>query len=355
MRLLVLLLGCMTLDIRGQTQSHEEHLNSESRTDWLQMLKQLQSMGRVAAPAAMQVLASFLATVTPVSGWQIFNAANPHKAATGVAVNSCLPTRLSVLMVQEVLDLQDVLETLKSDLPELLRREPTWDILAEEGFKVVDRTGAGLEGLGPTKLLLKLFRRMCETFDVTDNIDIELASGDQSLDVNPFVTAQWKVQLGSQKPSLFSRSVNPEFLDPLNIEADTVFQLNDKRQVEALRINKWLVNGQQFDLFPRVQLSENPAENFKRLRQWATRIKSLHPEGVSSGDDGILSGDRRKVLLALLLSLGDDVLAVLCLGGGGAKGGNMVSQLKTKVAQSTRGRMLGRRFWEFSEDELDMR
>jgi len=360
MRLLVLLLGCMILESHGGgTRSREEQLNSQKRTHVLAVLKQMRLKGRLAAPTAMSVLAHLLTTFDPASGWQIFNAGHQRNVATVIASNSCSRSRQSLLVTQDVLDLQRVVETLKSDMPDLLRREPTWEILAEEGFKVVDKTGTGLDGLGPTKLLLKLFRRMCEVFEVKDNINVDFVSGDQSLDVDPFVTARWKVQLGSQKASLF-KSFNAELLDPLDIEADTVFHLNDKRQVDYMQINKWLVNGQQFELFPRVQLSEDPAENFKMLRQWATSIKALQPELSSSGDDGPLSGDRRKVLLALLLSLGDDVLAVLCVGGGGAKGGDAVSQLtKRKVTQTHRGRLRGRRmlpgipFWE-SSDEMDI-
>lgn len=294
----------------------------------LSELNQPQASRRIRAPKAFNVLA-LLVALKSGAGWHTISVRHRHRGATNPSSNHA-GSRSAVLMIQDAVAHQKLVDILRADMPNLLRREPTWDIVAEKSFKVIDKRGTGLEGLAPIKLLLKLFRNMREQFEVSDDISVDFAT------IDGFLAARWKVQLGSQKHSGFGK-LNDKMLDPLDIEAETAFHLNENGQVDYMQIDSWRVNGQQFELFPEVQLSEDPADNFKKLRTWMKSIKTLQPGEAPDGD-------RRKVLIALLLSLSDDALALLCVGGGGAKGKNALTDLaQRKVIQTRRSRLRGRR------------
>merc|ERR1719487_895268 len=111
------------------------------------------------------------------------------------------------------LDFEQVVDSLKADIPNIFRKHPHWDLFAND-FKVIDSKGARLEGLETIMSLWILLRRVREQFLVTDDIRVDPIV--RSLDADPLLVARWKVQFG-----------NVELEDtPVEISADSVFHFN---------------------------------------------------------------------------------------------------------------------------------
>jgi len=163
------------------------------------------------------------------------------------------------------LELQEVVDTLMTDVPNILQQEPHCELFAED-FKVIDQTGAQLKGLENTKMLFQLLRRVCDHFNAKDNNEVRFIDGRGLFGpVDPFLVARYKVQLSSVPSRKMSASID--------VEAETVFHLNDQNKVDYMRVDKWLVNGHELKLWPKVKLSDSAAENLEKIQEWAWDIE----------------------------------------------------------------------------------
>lgn len=168
-------------------------------------------------------------------------------------------------------DFENVIARLKVDVPEILHKEPDWNIFATN-FKVIDHTGESLNGLIPAKALVKLLQKVREQFVLKDDIKVNPII--RSLDRDPCLAVEWKVQLSSA-----------ELQDsPLDIEAETVFHLNDKNQIDYMRIDNIQANGYNFRFWPNIGISDDLLTNLKKIKMWAREINDLSkikdPEAV---------------------------------------------------------------------------
>eukprot|EP00746_Dinoflagellata_sp_MGD_P117607 gnl/MRDRNA2_/MRDRNA2_53477_c0_seq2.p1 gnl/MRDRNA2_/MRDRNA2_53477_c0~~gnl/MRDRNA2_/MRDRNA2_53477_c0_seq2.p1 ORF type:complete len:394 (+),score=73.55 gnl/MRDRNA2_/MRDRNA2_53477_c0_seq2:93-1184(+) len=161
-----------------------------------------------------------------------------------------------------VQDFEKVIDRLKFDMPDILRKEPDWDIFSPD-FKMIDHTGARLEGLLPAKVLVRFLHKVREQFVVKDDIRINPII--RSLDSDPFLLAEWKVQLGGVELQN----------SPLDIEAEVAFHLNNKNQIDYMRINNIQANGFSFRFWPSVDLSDDLLTNLKKVKMWAIEVSEL--------------------------------------------------------------------------------
>jgi len=162
----------------------------------------------------------------------------------------------------DVLDLGNVAKILKVDIPNILRKEPTWGVFAPD-FQVIDHTGARLEGLRLNKVLLQLLRRARDKFVVQD--DIRVNPMVRASDSNAAFAARWKVRLGGVELEE----------DPVDIEAETFFHLNERNQLDYMRIDKCKSSGYEFRFWPEVKLSDGLLSNLQAIKQWARDINEL--------------------------------------------------------------------------------
>lgn len=196
-----------------------------------------------------------------------------------------------VLGIKELqpLDRSKVIGTLKEDVLRVLplRKEPSWWICAEK-MKLVDQTGAILEGLQPIRQLFRLVRKMHRKFKVKDvqvhfieNNGMQetwrqgnrnhgtLKGTDEPLE--PFFVARWKLTLCTK--GIFLRKA-------IDIEAEILFHFNHDNRVDYMWMDKWLVNGQMLNVWPDVVLSDDPAGNLKTIEQWLRDVKNLQSTSI---------------------------------------------------------------------------
>jgi len=189
---------------------------------------------------------------------------------------------------EELLKFESVLETLKADIPMILHEEPKWDIFADD-FQVIDRKHAKHQGLGANQLLLRLLHRTCKELAVRDDVHVEdeheiIVSPSTIEPLNPIlvvdgaeVEAKWKVVLEVLKNPLRAHFGFPRQYSRIDIEAHTVFHLNDDRQVDYVHINKWLANGHEVHSWPKVHLTDDHAHNLNRIRDWLKKMQTPKP------------------------------------------------------------------------------
>lgn len=159
---------------------------------------------------------------------------------------------------------EEAVDVLKVDLPKILQTDPHWDSFATD-FKLIDHTGATVEGLQPTRQMVKMLRRMCKSFRVKDNVKVEFFITDD--DPQHFtLVARWRIQLGNYELPFGGVDI------PFDIEAKTTFVFNDKNQVASLRIDKWLLNGGQL---PDVKLSNDVSTNWEKIKEWGSALTEL--------------------------------------------------------------------------------
>lgn len=176
----------------------------------------------------------------------------------------------------ELLDFEQVMTAMKYDFPQILRKEPVWDFFSED-FKVIDQSGAKLEGLSSNKLLWKLLHRTHTRFAMKDDIKVNCVMDSCSAEGSSF-DARCKVQFGSLKPPLLRGLFFLPKESPIDIEADMVLHLNGKNQADSVRIEKWLVNGQKLKSWPEVHVSGDLSTNLRHIKQWAKDIKKSSRE-----------------------------------------------------------------------------
>lgn len=210
---------------------------------------------------------------------------------------------------EELLDLEKVVDTLKTDIPQIFRKRPHWEIFAED-FKVIDQTGVKLEGLESHKQLLQLLRKMHSRFITKDDIRVHFAYDERGLRIDPFLVARWKFQLGGEKVPFLDFSYKDS---PVEIEGEAIFHLNGMNYIDYVMIGAQFVNGLPFQAWPDLKLSDGAAENLKKVKAWALaqppateddslRRKAHERESFLKADDPILDVEP---LLESSLTAGD--------------------------------------------------
>jgi len=180
--------------------------------------------------------------------------------------------------------LNNLIETLKVDVPKLLRVAPQWDVYSEN-LTIVDRTGAKVEGLRRNKLLNRFLRRVAQQFIVENDVEIDF---DGCRDNVCFDGVENALYQGDMAARLNIRLNGAQFIvspfipiqvvpfePPIDIELDAVFRLDDSNKVDTIVIDKWAVNGRKFQFWPDVSLSDRPAENLKKVLQWSLDMNKM--------------------------------------------------------------------------------
>mmetsp|Transcript_133338 Transcript_133338/g.242979 ORF Transcript_133338/g.242979 Transcript_133338/m.242979 type:complete len:549 (+) Transcript_133338:112-1758(+) len=187
------------------------------------------------------------------------------------------------------LDLQTVVETLTSDIPQILRKEPNWDIFASD-FHV----NSSREGFGVFYLLSGFLKSRSQIFLLEEDVQVNFVDGrDFEEPFDPFFVARWKLVLERPFNPLESVIRYLSFWrqnDPITIQAETVFKFNKRNEVDSVQINKLVVDGRKTMSWPAVSVQKDPSEflakiqNFvqhveldplQKLREWAEDLKDL--------------------------------------------------------------------------------
>jgi len=154
-----------------------------------------------------------------------------------ISANLVLDNGKSVYKL-ELPDFDKVVDTLQSEIPNILHAEPRWNMFAED-LTMTDQTGARLEGLEANKRLLSKLRVLFQDFALNDTIKVQCIQA-----VTDFLLVfRWEVKLsGLELPFL------PHADMPATIKATTTFHFNGKNEVDLVRIDRWRVNGEQLQL-----------------------------------------------------------------------------------------------------------
>lgn len=215
----------------------------------------------------------------------------------------------------KVFDVAKVVEMLKADAPRILQEDPRWEIFAED-FKVIDQKGTIVQGLGPSQRLLTLLRRLSKFVENTD-IEVQFTTAGNNVNMTSW-KARWTAQLGRMQLPFWDRDVPVEIRDvPVDVEVDTTFQLNKDNKLEAVQIDKWFVNGQDFKFWPEEAieiLQADIPEILTREPTWAyysKDIKLIDQTGLS-GNAIVFGQENNKRLLQLLRNF-HNVLGTLVL------------------------------------------
>lgn len=316
-------------------------------------LKQLQPDRLDAMPKSLKVLAMLLFTFKcPVVGWQISGSSCIRRdSCIGNPTESCIPalrrrsvlTRFSWLMGKSLfvsigpsfLNLagsvnvrmqfdqgeeagrvgrgvaQNFLilaSSLEAEIEQIFSREPNWNLFSRD-FTVTDQTGAHLEGRKTNKFYWRLLRRAREKLEVEDTVFLNFVNASTTVPVNTSVVARLKVNLGGPKVPIY-RFWERE--NPVEIDAETIFGFNDKRQIKSVQIKKWLVNGRmlpgKLQLFPNVHSSDHPLHSMNRMKEWTRDMTQLSMEPFQASPTQYvkvnLVPNRRELLLQVAFQVG---------------------------------------------------
>lgn len=185
-------------------------------------------------------------------------------------------------LLDQTLDLEEVVQTLKADIPNLLREDPDWDIYAMD-FHV----RGSVEGLAVLQLLAKLLQRQGKQLVVKDEVQVNFVDGrEKEVPFDPFVNAFWKIRL--ERPfnqfekflRIFTRPVSRYYRNStqFTIEAETMFHLNKANQVDYVQIQKLVVDGRKLISWPAANVYEEPSAILQKLTTWVRDdVERLEP------------------------------------------------------------------------------
>jgi putative Ca2+/H+ antiporter (TMEM165/GDT1 family) len=148
-----------------------------------------------------------------------------------VSMDAAVSSKKGEIKLRDVaLNSAEVMDALQADIPNILEREPTWEVFSED-FTMIDQTGAKVQGLGPNKLMMKMLRQFRETFASKSDVKFDLSRAFGS------IAGEIKMKLNGMR---FGKT------DPLvDIDAEAVLHLNDRNKVDRMEISKWHVSEQQ--------------------------------------------------------------------------------------------------------------
>lgn len=176
-------------------------------------------------------------------------------------------SKLDNTTVQEVLDLEKVAEILKGDIPKLLSREtkPNWDVYAPD-FYVKSST----EGIGVLRFVSKLLQERNRSFEVKEDVQVEFING-RTLDepCDPICKARWKVEMNRPYYGIGMRD------DPIVLEAETIFHLNDNNQVDYVQICNLVVDRRKILSWPTVKVVDDPAIILEKVKEKVTNATEI--------------------------------------------------------------------------------
>jgi len=212
---------------------------------------------------------------------------------------------------EEQLLVEDVIENLRADLPKVLREELRWDNFADD-LKVIDQTGAALEGKVPIKFLLKLLRRASRrrlkenSFEA--NVDVYFGGQDPFLDIVDDIlrAVRWKIALGREKRPGWQILRKDE---GVVVEIETVFHFNERLQVDWVRIDGFLINSQSFPiqlkLWPDLKKSDSLRSELRKVKQWYEGNRKLIPLKLDTKETlQAIAPTRREFLTGLAIQTG---------------------------------------------------
>jgi hypothetical protein len=148
---------------------------------------------------------------------------------------------------------------LSAEISQIFRMEPSWGLFTED-FKVIDLAGPELRGLADAKMLARLLRSIGTDASATYDVKI----GEPHEDFLQ-VVSRTKMALGSAK---FMGAQTFE------LEVEASLHINEDNKVDYLQIDKWLINGRQFQEWPELDLAGDPAEILENLKQWGSEVRN---------------------------------------------------------------------------------
>lgn len=166
---------------------------------------------------------------------------------------------------EDIVDHRRVVDTAKEDILQILHKELRKDLLAED-VKVIDWTGAKVEGSGPVKMLMKLLRRVNAKFVVKEDIQVELIShGRCQTSGGMLLMARCRFLFSSGK-GLFLRFYHED--DPLHVALKTLIRFNDNGNIDLIFVDQSVVNRRRL-VWPQLELYDGVATNLKKVLNWA--------------------------------------------------------------------------------------
>jgi hypothetical protein len=131
-------------------------------------------------------------------------------------------------------------DTIKAAVSTLTKDEPDWNLF-DEGFKVIDQTGAELKGLDNFKFVLQFLKNLCRTFNARDQIVSQYGTVDAKHRLfDPRLELQWIV-----KAALPFGAGDI----PLDIAAGITFHVNGSK-ADYLNVDSLALNGRPIQFLP---------------------------------------------------------------------------------------------------------
>lgn len=155
-------------------------------------------------------------------------------------------------------DLEQVVSTMKDDIPQMLHKEPDWDIFSER-FTVINQRSEQLVGLRSSQLLFKFLRWMGTKFIIEEETKV-VTEESIFFKKKKAIRFKWNVRVIGFRPiSLWRRRLVFEF--------DTVFELNEKNEIDKMQIENCLANGQHLVYWPKARLPTAEIEVLEAKRK----------------------------------------------------------------------------------------
>jgi hypothetical protein len=172
---------------------------------------------------------------------------------------------------------EHLMGSLKKSFANIFRKEPDWNIFAEN-FTAVDQGGKELKGLELSQNLTQLLRALPQEMSVRDfKVTFIEASEMYSAYKNG------KLKGKSQRPINLSEDREGSVLladwsfklGGLLIEGQSLFQVNlidDEIKTDRMEIQKILINGVALEGWPELDLTDDLTNSVTKIKEWAATM-----------------------------------------------------------------------------------
>jgi hypothetical protein len=144
-----------------------------------------------------------------------------------------------------------VVETLEVEMPQILSKDPSWDIFTEDLSIRID-SSSRVQGIGSCIILLAKMRKLCAEFGQTSSFQSSFLIERPQLQnaaMPEFLTGELKVDFGRVKLPHWDNEIS------LAVEVDISFHVNDRQLIDYAQIDKLLFNGRPFQMWPEAAVA----------------------------------------------------------------------------------------------------
>jgi len=162
---------------------------------------------------------------------------------------------------------EDVVDELTAFIPEFARREPNWDLFAND-FKLVDHRDKE-QKLRKFVLMWALLSSLRSKLTLKSSVEsLNVVDGRELPGISTKIYASVKMTIDGVAPRFYHR-FRKRREDILGaIEAEVVFSLNDKNEVSELHIEDFMFDHESVESWPDIDLTGAPASAVD-MREWA--------------------------------------------------------------------------------------